>query len=469
MKKVFLLILFCLLLYLPSLNVFFSGDDFFHLRISQIDNFGDFPSFFSFEKNVHSASFYRPLTTQVFFFLGQKIFGLAPAGYHVVSLVFFAVLLFLVYLLAKRLFKDEKIALLSLFFYSFSISHFAQVYYLSAFQELGMAVFYFAGLLFWLKFLESGKRKYYFFTLLSVVCCLLSKETAVTFPLVAGLLAIYLKKQRQIFSLWPLLLIEVVYLYFRLFRFGGVAGESYVWDFSGKFFNTLGWYLAWALGIPEMFLDFIGPKLAISPKLLLYYPWQTKIILFSFGIFIFSCLAVLLKERKKDIFFYVLCCLLYVVALLPVLFLPWHKFPLELTVPLLAVALFLGRLFGKAGRMIIVFGLIFFSILNITSYLLTYQTHWVIRRGEVAQKVISYFAEEYPAFPRGKEVYFYNDSAFITEGWGASQHISVALSGSDALAVFYHDPKIKVYYQDLDGEQKGENLIRLGTKEFLGY
>jgi hypothetical protein len=87
----------------------------------------------------------------------------------------------------------------------------------------------------------------------------------------------------------------------------------------------------------------------------------------------------------------------------------------------------------------------------------------------VTQKVISYFAKEYPAFPKGKEVYFYNDSAFITEGWGASQHISVALSGSDALQVFYHDPKIKVYYQDLDGEQKGENLIRLGTKEFLGY
>lgn len=473
MKKAILIVILAVALSLPSLNTYFSGDDFFHLKISQMNNLGDFFSFFSFDKNNQSASFYRPLTTQVFFSFGQKLFGLNPVGYHLFSLITFAVVLLLVYLLAKKITKKENIALLALFFYAFSTSHFTPLYYLSAFQELGMAAFYFAGLIFWTKYLESNRLKYLLFTILLFAGSLLSKEMAVTFPLLAGVILLYKKKQKLFLPLLSLVLIDIFYLALRLGRFGWVAGDSYVWDISPQIINTVSWYLAWSIGFPEMFLDFIGPKLSISNKLLLYYNWQTKVILSSILAFVLLCILAIIRTKKNlvrslvsDSFFFLSC---FIIALIPVIFLPWHKFPLELTIPLFGVSLFLGNLFSKHSRLFVFLAGALFLVLNLASYVLTYQNHWVIRRGEVARKVNNYFQEKYPFFPLGKEIYFYNNSAFITAGWGASKHIWISISGSDALNVFYQDNLIKVSYEDIDGPKSGDNLIRLGSKDFLGY
>ncbi|MDP3888461.1 MAG: hypothetical protein Q8Q24_00300, partial [bacterium] len=89
---------------------------------------------------------------------------------------------------------------------------------------------------------------------------------------------------------------------------------------------------------------------------------------------------------------------------------------------------------------------------------------------EVAKRVLTYFAKNYPVFPLKTIVYFYNDSVFVAPGWGASKQISETLSGSDALRVFYNNPKIDVFYQDTNGNKIGDQIqIRLGTKNFLGY
>ncbi|MDP3888640.1 MAG: glycosyltransferase family 39 protein, partial [bacterium] len=428
MRKVFLIIFIAVILYLPAMGVFFSGDDFFHLRISSTQNIQDFVSFFSFEKGDHSASFYRPLTTQVFFFIGEKLFGLSPFGYHYFSIIFFAIVLYLVYFLVRELLKDERVAILSVLFYAFSASHFTQVYYLSAFQELGMTVFYLAGLLAWIKFLEKKKQSKLFLTLFLFILALLSKETAITFPVVALIIGFYLKKKNDLHWTSTFFAIGLIYLFFRFLKFGQVAGASYVWDFSLRVFNTLSWYGVWALGLPEMFLDFIGPDLHLNPNLLLYYPWQTGIIVVSFVFLVFLILLSLVRHFKNKIDLIAFCALFFIVTLLPVLFLPWHKFPLELTLPLFPIALFLGTILRNVNVKFLSLFIISFLILNLTSYLLTYQTHWVTGRGEVAKRVLTYFAKNYPVFPLKTIVYFYNDSVFVAPGWGASKQISETLS-----------------------------------------
>lgn len=63
----FVIIGFCIIIFLPVVGNFFSGDDWFHLRVAQINNIGEFLNFFSFFKTDQSIAFYRPLSTQVFF------------------------------------------------------------------------------------------------------------------------------------------------------------------------------------------------------------------------------------------------------------------------------------------------------------------------------------------------------------------------------------------------------------------
>ena len=50
-----MIIFFAVILYLPSLGVYFSGDDFFHLRVSQVNSITEIPSFFSFAKRVMTS------------------------------------------------------------------------------------------------------------------------------------------------------------------------------------------------------------------------------------------------------------------------------------------------------------------------------------------------------------------------------------------------------------------------------
>ncbi|MDP2860725.1 MAG: glycosyltransferase family 39 protein [bacterium] len=485
MKRLIIIILAAAILYLPSLSNFFSGDDFFHLGISRVGKLSEVLSFFSFEKNLHSASFYRPLPTQIFFFAGQVLFGLNPFGYHLLAIGFFILTVILAYKLAEKL-TNRSSALLATFFYAFSVSHFVSLYWLSAFQELSLGVFYFGAAICWVNFLEKNKEgKHglffasapYLSALLFFVLALLSKETAATFPLIAILLAVFLKKWnlRQLVYLLPMFLIEAVYLYLRLAKFGGVAGESYIWDFSPRVLNTFFWYGLWGLGAPEMWVDFIGPKLAVNPFLLKYYGGESVIIFISLGVFTVSAIYALIKfvfrvrnaYPLSHVFFGPLW---FLFSSLPFLFLPWHKFPLELTVPLFGMAMFLGKLTGGFGKKTLAVICFFYLLANVSSYLLTYRTHWVISRAKVAERVVDYFKKTYPQFPESSVVYFYNDSAFIAEGWGASKQIATAISGSDGLRVLYKNPEIKVFYEDFNEQPpEGKALIRLGSKEFLGY
>lgn len=474
MKKflVILIIFLAAIVYAPSLKTFFFGDDFFNMKASQIDNPSEIISYFSFQKNSHSTTFYRPLTTQVFFLAGNLLFGLNPLGYRIIVLLFFSLSLYLVYLLVKEISKNEKVALVALFVYGFSSSHFARIYYLSAFCEIGVAVFYLASCLFWIKFLEKSTIKNFAFSVGFFFLALLSKETAVTFPFLALGILIFLGKIKRAKFLLPFFLVDIVYLYLRLFHFGGVEGDSYIWDFSFKVFNTLGWYGIWSFGMPEMFLDFIGPKLVINPKLFVFYPLESKIILGLFVILFLSFLFIFLKEffrSKQNFGFVIFGGFWFFITLLPVLFLPWHKFPLELTVPLFGFSFVMGIILSRANFKIIIFYLTLFLFLNLFSYFLTYRTHWTVRRAEVAQRVIFYLQKNYPQISPGKNIYFFNDSAFIVSGWGASRQIFMALSGSNSFQLFYKNPNLKAFYEDIDGKKDSEDFIKLGTKEFLGY
>lgn len=458
-KKLYIFLL-PLLIYLPSLQNYFSADDWFHLRLAQINHITDFFNFFSFIPNNQSASFYRPLPTQVFFFVFQRLFGLTVWPYHLFVLLSFSYSLHLLYRFAVRELKSPHLAQISVFIYALSVTNFTRLYFLSAFQEISLVIF---SLLCLLNFPKSV-----FKTLLFFILALLSKETAVVIPLLLLLFNLkYFKK--NLLSFLPFGLILSIYLYLRLALFGSAIGDSYLWNFSPvKAANTFMWYLLWSFGAPELLVDYVGSGLKLVPKFFVDYPfWWGTIISLLLGTISTTGILFMQKLKKIDLSFFKYI-LFFFITILPVLFLPSHKFALELGLPLVGFSLALVWLLPKKLNYLAIIFLCLFAGLNISMNYLSYTRHYSVSRGRLSQKIYNYFSESYPVYPIGKYYNFVNDSQDFGQAWGQSKQISQALSGSDFFRVYYHYPDLKVYYEDIpEATPAGQSPINLSTRQFI--
>jgi len=462
----FLIIFLSLLIFSPALFNFFSSDDWFHLRISQIISFKDFLSFFSFFPNQHSAAFYRPIPTQVFFFIFQKLFDLNAWPYYLFIFLVFGFSLWLVYRLAKIVFKNEKQSLLALVFYAFSVTHFTRLYFLSAFQEILMTVFVLLAIL---TYLKKPSWKTNLLTAFFFILALLSKETAVVLPLILLLFDRFnscFRPKRLIL----ILLILLPYLYFRFFHFGQVSGDSYLWNFSvKKFLNTFFWYELWSFGAPELLVDYVSGGFRILPRFFSDFPFGSKIVLSLIGSTLASFAILFVTNFKKVEVKKILLFLgIFILALLPVLFLPWHKFTLELTLPMIGFSFFLAEIcLAKRSWLTTVF-ISLFIILNLSMNLLTYQTHYAVSRSQIAMKVYQYFIRNYPQYPEGRYFEFTNDQEVGNKIWGVSKQVAFAVGDDNFFQVLYHNQNVKVFYQDLLEERpKDKQVININSTIFL--
>lgn len=461
-KSLTLVVLFCLLIFAPVLGNFFSGDDWFHLRVVQINSFDQFFNFFSFKETAQSISFYRPLSTQVLFFVFYNIFRLNSVPYFLFGLILFGGILISIFKLSKMLGFSKNIALMTTLIYGVSATNFTRINFISAFQELFLTLFIVLALNFYLK----NKKIYFLFFLWA----LLSKETAVIFLGLIFLVDFYRKKFRESYKNYIVVgLITGVYLYLRFFIFKGVSGDSYIWDFSPKkALNTLMWYGLWTLGTPEFLVDYVGSGFKILPKFFAEINGWSNIIIFelmavltTLGLIILSNLKNL-RNSYKDLF---LGVEIFSITLVPVLFLPWHKFSHALGLPLIGFALGVAVLISKKRNLGLLF-LTIFLLTNLTTIHLLKEKHYSVTRGVVAKKVFNYVESNYKNYPENKYFKFINDTNPEAKQWGSSKQISYALSGSDFFKVYFKDKNIKVYYDDLD-KNIPNNTIDLSSKEFL--
>lgn len=440
------------LLYLPSLLNFFSGDDWFHLRISQINNLSDFLNFFSFLPNDQTASFYRPLSTQVFFYVFQSLFKLNSFPYHLLGLFLLGYSTLLVFKIS-----GSKMAA---FIYSISVSNFTRVYFLSAYQELFLVIF---SLLTLLNFVKKPGRSVWFFIL-----AILSKETAVVLP--ALIILFHYKSLSKNFKTYLLIVcLDLIYLYFRLVYFGLASGDSYIWDFSlTKATNTLMWYILWSFGAPELLVDYVGSGLKLVPKFFTDYALWWKVIIYPLVGTIFTSFLLSLNKIKKLDLNLVKYVAFFLVSLSPVIFLPSHKFSLELGLPLVGFSLVIAWLIPKKLTLLSLSFLVLYVFLNISMNLLTHNRHYSISRGVISKNVYYFLSKNYSSYPKDSYFVFVNDAENYGDIWGQSKQISQAISSSDFFKVFYKDHGLKVHYEDFE-DQRPPLLtpIKLSTKQFL--
>ena len=154
-------------------------------------------------KDVHSFDFkafftnyyvgnYAPIA-MISFAIDWLIFKGNATGHHAMSLLFHMVNSVLVYYLATLLLKDKLKSLLCAVVFCFHPLQVETVAWVSAKNNLVYSVFFLSGLICYAKFIIQDVKKYYIFALCLFIVSVLSKPSAICFPIVLILLDYLLK------------------------------------------------------------------------------------------------------------------------------------------------------------------------------------------------------------------------------------------------------------------------------------
>ena len=131
------------------------------------------------------VAFYRPLTMFVWW-LGDRLWGGAPAGYHALSVGLHTLNALLVYRLGRRLLPTAYAGLAAALLFALHPMHVETVTWLAASSDLFCTAFSLSSLLLLEHYLSSsskaGRPAFLFGALLSFLLALLSKEAAVALP-----------------------------------------------------------------------------------------------------------------------------------------------------------------------------------------------------------------------------------------------------------------------------------------------
>jgi len=442
-KKTWFLFVFiiCAFLFRQSFGVYFSQDDFFRFKMSRVEDIISVLNFFSF-KNSNLYGFYRPLSINIYSYLGQKIFGLNYGLFHAFNFTVFSFNVFLVYKVSWKLFKKKDMAIFGTLIYSLASFHLTSLSYLSAVEELLVAFFFFLTVNLYL-----NKNN---FAILTFVLALLSRETAVSLPAVLFLLG--WRKSLKFSRVLPFVFILISYLFARWY-FGLIPnGSDYIISLSLKsIVNNYFWYFLWGIGAPESLVDFVN-NFKINESFFQASPVLGRLIILFLIILLVNLTIGLVKTAAKSKlknmpWFFIFW---FVITLSPFIVLVNHRFAFYLEIPFFGLAGLFTYLVYDFKKTKYLFLLIFFllSYLTVNYYSKTY---WAINRAKASQKLIISVRGQYPVLSRGSIIFFKNDQNYQSpsrEWGGTSTQAKNALSGCNALNFIYGDESLQCFFED---------------------
>lgn len=166
-------------------------------------------------KNIFTKSYvglYLPLTMFVYM-IEYQIFGLNPAPYHLVNLLIHLVNTLLVFLLIYRIKPHTYIASVVAFVFAVHPMHVESVSWISELKDVLFTMFYLAGLLTYLHYIQNNRSKDIWLTAGFFILSLLSKTLAVSFPLFLVLFDWYygrLKNRKVLFEKAPFFALSLI-------------------------------------------------------------------------------------------------------------------------------------------------------------------------------------------------------------------------------------------------------------------
>jgi hypothetical protein len=300
---------------------FFAQDDFAWLWFSRYPDFGKYLQVFL---RFNGAGFYRPLSQETLFCVGQKIFGLNPLGFHLISLGLHLLSSICLYFVLRSFFGRLPCVFGTLFFAVHS-THLSSVQWVSAAPEPMAAAFIFASLFFFIRFHSSGRFWLWSLSFALMALGVMSKESILTLPLVLAVFCL-LWAPRRLAWVAPHFALAGLYGVLRLTS--RIAVSPYRLTFGWEVWHNLERYLNWTGYFSDVFLV---SKLKWNPgggQALIAGAVLSALV----GMWFYS------TNRKVAVF----SLAWYFLALQPVLYFSGHIYPYYLSPSLAAVSLLIA-------------------------------------------------------------------------------------------------------------------------------
>ncbi len=201
----------------PSLDIYFVSDNIGHIEHAA--------------KNVTLLDYryFRPLTIASLW-LDLQMWGANFTGYHITNLVLHIIMSVTVYLLAIMMVRSRFFGLSAAFFFLLHPIHSLDIFWISGRTDMICGIFYISSLLFFIRYFKTEDLRYNFVSILLFILALLSKEMAVSLPLVALAYALIFEvghfkdRVKEAFRLSSVFwLVLIAYLAFRYLNIGDAA------------------------------------------------------------------------------------------------------------------------------------------------------------------------------------------------------------------------------------------------------
>jgi tetratricopeptide (TPR) repeat protein len=173
-----------------------------------------------------TSNYYRPFH-MILYMVCYTLSGLKPHGYHVVNILLHCITTVLVALFGLRLTRDKYVSAAAGLIFALHPVHAESVAWIAGITDPSCAVFYVAALYFYLRDGEQPTRRVFLpLTLLFFICALLSKEMAFTFPAVAALMDIVLRRKLRWSRYAMMIGVFALYAALRIHALGGFAPST---------------------------------------------------------------------------------------------------------------------------------------------------------------------------------------------------------------------------------------------------
>lgn len=188
--QLFLIIVLGFAVYVNSLNGKFIWDDYAYVKDnSHIKTLSYIIKIFSerlgegYVEKTNISNFYRPLQILTYM-IDYSIWGLNVFGYHLINILLHISVGLCLYWLIVKIFENQPLALIASLLYIVHPVHVEAVASISGRADPLYAIFILLSLIFYIKISSSFNMFLYILTMLCFICALLSKESAMIFPLV---------------------------------------------------------------------------------------------------------------------------------------------------------------------------------------------------------------------------------------------------------------------------------------------
>ncbi|RJP68021.1 MAG: hypothetical protein C4532_13345 [Candidatus Abyssobacteria bacterium SURF_17] len=392
--------LMLLWLYIPSLTFHFWLDDFGLLESGRIESVSDFfKSFHPVRSGLGPGEilpYYRPLTQKIYYWVMRLTFGLNPFYYRFADLCLLGLIAFNISLITGCLSNDKLAGFLSAILFALGTSHAITQMWMALTEDLIVVVFMTAAFFAYLQSARNGRKWCFAASVILFVLGLLSMEYAIVLPgliFVAEVLYALPGNKNEVkrlaARLTPFVLIVFAYVGMRLVYMNVPEVGPYEVSVGLFTLTNLGRYLL--IGLDSYLIGFLGvPSMDTLVSQHVHYEVNWALAGVKLLIVAAPVAWMVSKQRaqvKRDVVF---SFAWFVLALMPVLFLPNHFYRYYLLPANLGLVFFVATILAVGARAIAAHtraGAFILCIVLIFS-MLAYSTK-MVRKEQSALRLIS--------------------------------------------------------------------------------